>query len=98
MTPRTYTIPAKLVKAGKAVLAVRVSDFGGEGGIHGKAEELYVEADGKRISLAGDWKYRIGLSLKGFHPHRFLPFKVPVTLRCCSMRWSNHGLLFPLKE
>lgn len=66
MTPRTYTIPAKLVKAGKAVLAVRVSDFGGEGGIHGKAEELYVEADGKRISLAGDWKYRIGLSLKGF--------------------------------
>ena len=23
MTPRTYTIPAKLVKAGKAVLAVR---------------------------------------------------------------------------
>lgn len=66
MTPRTYTIPAKLVKAGKAVLAVRVSDFGGEGGIHGKAEELYVEADGKRICLAGDWKYRIGLSLKGF--------------------------------
>ena len=68
MTPRTYTIPAKLVKAGKAVLAVRVSDFGGEGGIHGKAEELYVEADGKRISLAGDWKYRIGLSLTGFPP------------------------------
>lgn len=68
MTPRTYTIPAKLVKAGKAVLAVRVSDFGGEGGIHGKAEELYVEADGKRICLAGDWKYRIGLSLKGFPP------------------------------
>ena len=68
MTPRTYTIPAKLVKAGKAVLTVRVSDFGGEGGIHGKAEELYVEADGKRISLAGDWKYRIGLSLKGFPP------------------------------
>ena len=68
MTPRTYTIPAKLVKAGKAVLAVRVSDFGGEGGIHGKAEDLYVEADGKRISLAGDWKYRIGLSLTGFPP------------------------------
>ena len=73
MTPRTYTIPAKLVKAGKAVLAVRVSDFGGEGGIHGKAEELYVEADGKRISLAGDWKYRIGLSLTGFPPAPISP-------------------------
>ena len=75
MTPRTYTIPAKLVKAGKAVLAVRVSDFGGEGGIHGKAEELYVEADGKRISLAGDWKYRIGLSLKGFPPAPVSPIQ-----------------------
>ena len=75
MTPRTYTIPAKLVKAGKAVLTVRVSDFGGEGGIHGKAEELYVEADGKRISLAGDWKYRIGLSLKGFPPAPVSPIQ-----------------------
>lgn len=75
MTPRTYTIPAKLVKAGKAVLAVRVSDFGGEGGIHGKAEELYVEADGKRIYLAGDWKYRIGLSLKGFPPAPVSPIQ-----------------------
>ena len=75
MTPRTYTIPAKLVKAGKAVLAVRVSDFGGEGGIHGKAEELYVEADGKRICLAGDWKYRIGLSLKGFPPAPVSPIQ-----------------------
>ena len=75
MTPRTYTIPAKLVKAGKAVLAVRVSDFGGEGGIHGKAEDLYVEADGKRICLAGDWKYRIGLSLKGFPPAPVSPIQ-----------------------
>ena len=75
MTPRTYTIPAKLVKAGKAVLAVRVSDFGGEGGIHGKAEELCVEADGKRICLAGDWKYRIGLSLKGFPPAPVSPIQ-----------------------
>lgn len=75
MTPRTYTIPAKLVKAGKAVLAVRVSDFGGEGDIHGKAEELYVEADGKRICLAGDWKYRIGLSLKGFPPAPVSPIQ-----------------------
>lgn len=75
MTPRTYTIPAKLVKAGKAVLAVRVSDFGGEGGIHGKAEELYVEADGKWICLAGDWKYRIGLSLKGFPPAPVSPIQ-----------------------
>lgn len=68
MTPRTYTIPAEQVKAGKAVLAIRVSDFGGEGGIHGNTEDFYAEVNGKRISLAGDWKYRVGLSLKGFPP------------------------------
>lgn len=66
MTPRNYTIPGKLVKAGKAVITIRVSDFGGEGGIHGKAEELYAEADRSQISLVGDWKYHIGLSLKSF--------------------------------
>lgn len=68
MTPRTYTVPAELVKTGKAVITVRVFDFGGEGGIHGKAEELYAEASGTQISLVGDWKYAIGLSLKGFKP------------------------------
>lgn len=66
MTPRTYVVPAELVKEGQAVLTIRVSDFGGEGGIHGKADELYVEADGNRIDLTGDWKYCIGLSLRGF--------------------------------
>lgn len=68
MTPRTYIIPGKLLKAGKAVLTIRVSDFGGEGGIHGKAEELYAEAGGRRMNLSGDWKYCIGCSLKGLPP------------------------------
>lgn len=68
MTPRTYTVPAELVKTGKAVITIRVSDFSGEGGIHGNAEDLYAEAKGKRLPLAGEWKYKIGLSLKGFPP------------------------------
>lgn len=68
MTPRTYTVPAELVKAGKAVITVRVFDFGGEGGIHGRPRELYAETNDQQIRLAGDWKYGIGLSLKGFTP------------------------------
>lgn len=68
MTPRNYIVAPEQVKAGKAVITIRVFDFGGEGGIHGKTEELYAESGGKRISLAGDWKYGIGLSLKGFTP------------------------------
>lgn len=67
-TPRVYTLPARLVKAGKACIAVKVSDFAGGGGIYGNPEDLFVEAKGKRISLAGDWKYNIGVSLAGFPP------------------------------
>lgn len=62
-TPRMYTIPAADVKAGKGVITVRVSDFGGEGGIHGNPEALFAEVEGQKISLAGAWSYRIGVSL-----------------------------------
>ena len=62
-TPRLYTIPAKMVKPGKAVITVRVSDYGGEGGIHGKAEDMYLSSAQDKIPLAGKWKYDIGLSL-----------------------------------
>ena len=64
MTPRVYTIPAGMVKAGKTVITIRVSDYGGEGGIHGNAEDMFLsEKDGKKISLSGNWRYNVGLSL-----------------------------------
>ena len=62
-TPRFYTIPADEVKAGKGVLTIRVTDYGGEGGINGAPEDLYAEVGGERISLAGKWIFRIGMSV-----------------------------------
>ncbi len=38
--PRQYTIPARLVKAGRAVIAVRVFDHYGSGGFGGTAEHM----------------------------------------------------------
>lgn len=62
---RQYTVPAHLVKSGKAVISVRVSDFGGEGGIAGQSNDLWIAADTMRkISLATEWKYKVGNSLK----------------------------------
>lgn len=64
-TPRVYTIPAEKVKAGTSVLVVRVLDTGGEGGITGNADALYMAVKGETpISLAGEWKYQEGVSLK----------------------------------
>jgi len=59
-TPRVYPVPASALHAGRNVVAVRVEDEGGGGGIHGSADELYVQlADGKRLPLAREWKFRV---------------------------------------
>ena len=56
---RTYTIPAELVKAGKATVAIRIIDLSGIGGIAGNDQAFYLQApDGSKVSLAGEWKYR----------------------------------------
>ncbi|MGN1245991.1 MAG: sialate O-acetylesterase [Muribaculaceae bacterium] len=56
---RVYTIPAELVKAGLSVISVRVSDFGGGGGIWGDAADMEAVQGGKRISLADEWRYSV---------------------------------------
>jgi uncharacterized protein len=57
--PRTYTIPAGTLKAGKNIIAIRMEDTGNRGGLYGKPEEMFVLAGGKKAALAGDWKYDI---------------------------------------
>lgn len=64
MTPRSYTVPASLVKKGKATIAVRVMDTGGLGGIYGDAASMALRRSKRDfIPLAGKWKYRIGPGL-----------------------------------
>ena len=60
---RLYTIPASLVKAGTSTITVRVADTQGDGGMYGDANNVYMECNGQRVSLAGKWNYRIGLDM-----------------------------------
>lgn len=47
------------------MLTIRVFDTGGEGGITGAPELLSMWSDVKHsVSLAGEWKYNIGVSLQ----------------------------------
>lgn len=64
-TLRNYKIPAGQVKAGKAIITIRAIDYGGEGGIHGDPQQMFMEANGKKISLAGNWNYHLGVSMEG---------------------------------
>jgi len=57
--PREYKVPATVLRAGVNQVAVRVTDTGGGGGIHGEAAELFVQpGDGTRRSLDGAWAFR----------------------------------------
>ncbi len=72
---RHYTIPARLVKAGRNTLAIKVTDTGGEGGIAGKAEDMNIR-NGKKdapVSLAGKWKYNVGCSMADMPPAPLSP-------------------------
>lgn len=56
---RVYNVGAGILKAGKNVIAIRVEDTGGGGGIWGDNNELYVSVGDSRYSLVGNWNYRI---------------------------------------
>jgi sialate O-acetylesterase len=58
---RRYDVPASALVAGRNVVAVRVEDTGGGGGIYGEPDSVYVIAGGTRRSLAGTWKFEVGM-------------------------------------
>ncbi|MET0465555.1 MAG: sialate O-acetylesterase [Chitinophagaceae bacterium] len=56
---RVYEIPAGILTAGKNVIAVRVTDGGGGGGIYGDVADLKLTIGSNVIPLNGKWTYRI---------------------------------------
>lgn len=69
MAQRNYKIPAELVKGGKAVIAVRMLDSGGSGGIYGDPKNVSLKlSDGDAMPLAGNWKYQVSLDLRDIDP------------------------------
>lgn len=63
MAGRSYEVPAEMVKAGKAVVAVRIMDTGGNGGMGGSPESINIKCGDETISLAGEWKGKASLML-----------------------------------
>ncbi len=61
--PRQYTIAGELIKPGRNLLAVRVFNVMGAGGICGTPEGLALcrASGGAGLNLAGDWRYQVHL-------------------------------------
>jgi sialate O-acetylesterase len=58
--PRVYDVPPAALRAGRNVVAVRVQDTGGGGGMYGDPSLLYVEVGGARRPLPSAWKFKVG--------------------------------------
>ena len=69
-TPRVYAIPANLVKAGRAIIAVRVFNTGGLGGLFGGDNlRLQRQSDAAQsIGLSGAWRVRTSTPLSELEP------------------------------
>jgi sialate O-acetylesterase len=66
--PRSYKVPGNLVKAGRNVIAVRVFDWAGTGGICGRPEQMKLllptDKEPQQVAdLSGAWKYKTELAL-----------------------------------
>jgi sialate O-acetylesterase len=59
--PRRYDVPSGVLRAGRNVIAVRVLDTGGNGGITGGPDQFGLEdPSGAResVNVSGEWSYR----------------------------------------
>ena len=56
---RVYKIPAGILKEGKNVIAVRITDYSGGGGIYGEASDLKIQFKDNTIPLEGLWKFNV---------------------------------------
>lgn len=56
---RVYHIPAGVLREGKNLIAFRVEDTGGGGGLYGDVADLHLTMGGRNESIAGTWSYRI---------------------------------------
>lgn len=56
---RLYQIPTKILQIGDNVIAIRVVDNGGSGGIYGKAAALKLKTNSSEYPLSGAWKFQI---------------------------------------
>lgn len=61
--PRWYDIPAGVLKPGKNIIAVRITNGSGRGEFIAD-KPYYLEIGGKKYSLLGEWKYRVGTKME----------------------------------
>ncbi|MEJ5258870.1 MAG: sialate O-acetylesterase [Anaerohalosphaeraceae bacterium] len=83
---RRYVIQPGTARAGQNLLAIRIWDHMGGGGLYGRPEQVRIypkDEPDKAVSLAGEWKYKLSISyndLPGYMDLRPLDQNLPTVL------------------
>jgi sialate O-acetylesterase len=56
--PRRYSVPSGILKSGKNIIVIKVTNTGGKGGFV-PDKNYSLNANGQRIDLRGDWVYQV---------------------------------------
>lgn len=89
---RVYTIPARLIRAGRNVIAVRVFDQLGAGGIYSGPLRMETLAGLTLVRLEGHWRFKVELALE---PKRSTPPQPFIEPHHCPGSLFN-GMVAPL--
>lgn len=65
--PRWYDIPKGILKEGKNIIMVRIINGSGKGQFIAD-KPYYLEIDGQKTDLKGEWKYKIGAKMEKMAP------------------------------
>ncbi len=90
-TPRTYSVPAGVLRPGRNVLGIRVLDTAGPGGFHGTPDQMHLTAGDTRVPLAGDWRVRKGPAISDLPP-----IGQPATLSPSTGSVLSNAMIHPL--
>lgn len=92
--PRIYEIEKGVLKDGVNTITVKVVDHSGGGGLYGLPEDLYLEMDGRKYSLVGEWEYKESVTNKEYGYIDFSPNSYPSLLYNAMI---NPIISFPIK-
>ncbi|AHM60759.1 hypothetical protein D770_12525 [Flammeovirgaceae bacterium 311] len=77
---RLYELAPGVLVAGKNRITIKVTDRASLGGIRGTPDQLYLRADGQKIPLNGQWKYKPAALSTDFNIQNFSPNQYPSEL------------------
>lgn len=77
---RKYTVPKELLKQGENIITIRVKNPLDIGGFRSSEKSLFFRTISSKVSLAGNWRYKVGIPNIKEPPKRVHPKYLPSSL------------------